>query len=346
MAEAARWQEMQRKVLFVRVGWMRFYNGPGPTDERPVGGGSYNEEDIGHEVYNFREAKGRLYGYFQPSMASRTVNLERIDPTATDKDMLSGVLVVMVARRAEGGQVIVGWYSDAEVFREGVPQSPGKPRGYGHICSAKRKGCVLLPEYNRIFEIPRGMGGMGRANICYPLDVKGKPKASDWMQQAINFIDGYRGSDILGDPEADAERESTDVIEKALARSKGQGFPRNHKERRALELRAMHVATRHFEKDGYTVEDMSARRPYDLLCSKGAKELHVEVKGTMTDGDTIVLTRNEVRHAGDPDHLCVLFILHSILEDGKALGGKSVVIDPWSLCQERLIPISYTYRVG
>ena len=106
----------------------------------------------------------------------------------------------------------------------------------------------------------------------------------------------------------------------------------------------MQAATRHFKKEGYTVDDVSAQRPYDLLCRKDTKNLYVEVKaGTTTDGDTVVLTRNEVRHAGDPNHLCALFILHSMrLEHGKTLDGQSVVVNPWHLQKERLTPICYT----
>lgn len=352
MTELAQWQDMQRRVLFARIGWMRFYNGPVPGDERPIGGGRYNKDKVGHEVYNFREIGGWFYGYFQPSMASGTVNLARIDLTAADADKLSNVLVVLVARSAEGGQVMVGWYRNAEVFRNEVPRSPGKPPGYGHFCSAERRVCVLLPEYNRTHEIPSGKGALGQTNVCYALDDRGQPKDATWIQQALDFIDGYQASNILSNPEADAEDEIGEVVEKALARSKGQGFARNPKERRALEDRAMRAAKKHFETEGYTVQNVSERRPYDLLCTnplltKDRKELHVEVKGTTTDGGTIVLTRNEVRHACDPAYPSVLFIFHSMqLENGKALGGKSMVIDPWYLRKERLTPISFTYRVG
>src|ERR1700758_770058 len=103
-------KEKQRAVLFVRIGWMHFYNGQIPGDERPVGGGSYNDDEVGHEVYNFREANGSLFGYFQPPGSSWAINLGRIDPGAADDPDISGVLVVMVAKRTDVGQVIVGWY--------------------------------------------------------------------------------------------------------------------------------------------------------------------------------------------------------------------------------------------
>jgi hypothetical protein len=165
------------------------------------------------------------------------------------------------------------------------------------------------------------------------------------MQRVVQFIDDYRASDILDDPEADAERESAAAAEKALARSKGQGFARTPQERRALEKHAMAAAKKHFQAVGFEVEDVSARRPYDLVCRRGSREIHIEVKGTTTDGDTIILTNNEVRHASDPRNSCALFVLHSVtLKGKKATGGKRDILDPWQLQRQHLRPVSYTYR--
>src|SRR5436309_1717344 len=68
-------QERQRspqlmRVLLARIGFMKFYKGPKPGDEKPIGGGKYNTEGIGHEAYNFLNVRGSLYGYFQPHMKS------------------------------------------------------------------------------------------------------------------------------------------------------------------------------------------------------------------------------------------------------------------------------------
>ena len=94
------------------------------------------------------------------------------------------------------------------------------------------------------------------------------------------------------------------------------------------------------------VENVSKRRPYDLECTKGKRQLHVEVKGTTTDGDAIVLTNNEVEHACNPRHSCVLFVLHSIaLKDGKASGGTQRIWRPWQLDRTHLKVVTYTYRV-
>jgi hypothetical protein len=334
-----------KRILFVRVGWMRFYNGSIQGDERPVGGGRFNKTEIGHEVYNFRESGSHLYGYFQPMMASHALALERIDHEAADGTVLHNVLVVFVARRPEGGQVIVGWYGHAEVFRNQVERSPGKPQGYGHFCSAKRSNCVLLPDEYRRFEIPHGKNGMGQSNVCYPLNGDGSTKQFSWITRAIGFIGDYEGINLLDNPEADAENESAAAAERALAQSQGQGFARTREQRDAIERHAMDAAEHHFRSLGYHVDDVSARRSYDLLCRKGAAELHVEVKGTTTNGDAIVLTNKEVKHACDPNNACALFLLHSIhLKKNKAVGGKQILVEPWQPKGANLTPISFTYR--
>ena len=70
------------RVLLARIGFMKFYKGPKPGDEKPIGGGKYNTEGIGHEAYNFLNVRGSLYGYFQPHMKSPyEINLGRIEQT-------------------------------------------------------------------------------------------------------------------------------------------------------------------------------------------------------------------------------------------------------------------------
>lgn len=91
---------------------------------------------------------------------------------------------------------------------------------------------------------------------------------------------------------------------------------------------------------------MSLTKPYDLLCVRPGRELHVEVKGTTTDGSTVILTRNEVTHANLATCLNALFVVSSIrMENGQASGGECAVIDPWAPKQEHLTPINYYYRV-
>jgi hypothetical protein len=128
--------------------------------------------------------------------------LKRIDPDFRHAEKLPDVLVVFVARRPEGGQVIVGWYGDAELLRNEIKSSPGKPRGYGYFCSAERRNCVLPPKTSRIVEIPGGKGGIGQANVRYPLASNGTPKDAPWIKQALEVIGPYKGP---MEPEEDGE---------------------------------------------------------------------------------------------------------------------------------------------
>src|SRR5687768_6509406 len=57
-------------ILLARVGWMTFYNGPQKGDARVIGGGKYVKTKLGHEAFNFRLIKGRVYAHVQPQMQS------------------------------------------------------------------------------------------------------------------------------------------------------------------------------------------------------------------------------------------------------------------------------------
>lgn len=68
------------RVLFARIGSMTYYAGPQEGDERPTGGGRYNKRSMGHELFNFAEFDGRLYGTAR--VKNGRINLARIDPIA------------------------------------------------------------------------------------------------------------------------------------------------------------------------------------------------------------------------------------------------------------------------
>jgi len=42
----------------------------------------------------------------------------------------------------------------------------------------------------------------------------------------------------------------------------------------------MAAATEYFSQNGFDVENVSAKRSYDLLCVRDSVQIHVEVKGT------------------------------------------------------------------
>ena len=56
-------------------------------------------------------------------------------------------------------------------------------------------------------------------------------------------------------------------------------------------------ASEHYSDLGWSVGDVSLSESYDLRCTRQGEELHVEVKGTTSQGERVLLTRNEVAHA-------------------------------------------------
>jgi hypothetical protein len=351
---------MIKRVLFARVGYMKYYAGRQEGDERPRSGGSYNVDHVGHELYNFKSAYGFLYGHFTPytprgENKRASLNLRRIDPTAEYSDSLDDVLIVFFSRSDAKGQVIVGWYNNATLFRE--YQKPTKKmlrEDYRFIARAKSEDTVLLPERCRVHAIPTGAGASGRANVVYPRNNDGSTRdfnsgPSYWIGRAIAFIESYDGPNLLSDRLANIEDQVATVVENEESARSGQGFSITAEIRKKIEDHAVKRATAYYQRKRYKVNLVKGGKPYDLECRKGKKVLRVEVKGTQTDGESIILTANEVANARR--NPTALFVLHSIKceKKGKSAvpsGGKKHVLDPWHIeTHGKLRPLLYMYDI-
>lgn len=133
----------------------------------------------------------------------------------------------------------------------------------------------------------------------------------------------------------------------------GQGVVIDPKRRKAIELRAMEVAIDHYEGLGFTVENTSMAKPYDLVCRLSEATRRVEVKGTTSNGVSVFLTINEVTSANNVDgeaYSTDLFILHSIstaefAKSGAANGGIMRKIENWRPRPAALDPIAFKYTI-
>lgn len=128
----------------------------------------------------------------------------------------------------------------------------------------------------------------------------------------------------------------------------GQGFVVDSRMRKAVEDHAVSMAKAHFIAEGYDIEIKG--KPYDLCCRKANQILYVEVKGTRTDGDEILLTANEVDFANENSSQMALFIVRRITvseESGEpiASGGDPEVKRPWKPIPEKLTPLCYSYQM-
>lgn len=150
--------------------------------------------------------------------------------------------------------------------------------------------------------------------------------------------------------EADATAVAT-VVSMAAGRTRGgQGFLVSQAVRKIIEEYAVACAIRHYQAQGWTVQDVGATESYDLRCTReGANEHHVEVKGTTGIGETVILTRNEVLHANECYPDVDLFVVSEIRVEGRdadqprAVGGIAHVLGNWRPAEGALTAVGYEY---
>ena len=177
--------------LFCNIGWMEDYRGQNKNDKLR-GGGSYVEaQRHGGEVCNFVPYKKQIYGYVRLSNEDRKmrnkININRLG-AKKDDSFIENVNVLWTAKDpAPGGKtVIVGWYTNATVYREfqefdKVPPCQKANNVPGYRIVAEESNCTLLPTGQRTFRIPRGRGGMGQKNIWYADQPRGKKTLQDML---------------------------------------------------------------------------------------------------------------------------------------------------------------------
>jgi hypothetical protein len=342
---------------------MVYYAGPKDGDEKPKGGGGYNARKLGHEVFNFANFAGHLYGFVQPARSKdRSINLQLIDPSlAPGSQSLDKVLVVFVAPH-EGGQRVIGWYRNGTVHRTRVPfpseikriiarllsQAGLKDASFGrYTVEASVADAVLLPtrERKKLPPIPRS-DGIGQSNVCYFHDRHGTPKSASWIKEVINFVESYRKENLLEDPQAETISADSAVI----AQERAAGFQSNAAIREAIEKHSMTKARVYLTGKGYSKFKNTAKYEcYDYTCEKKGATHFVEVKGTQTPGKSIILTGNEVKHITAYPSTSILVLVHSISVKGtkqpRVRGGDVLIRESWKLNPHDLMPMHYMWEV-
>ena len=152
------------KVIYFRIGWMGSYRGC--LKEKPLKGGAYNKNNIGHEAYNYLGLNGKYYGYVEPGI-NKSIHIERLG-ASKNENSIDDILVVWIASHPNlGGQYVIGWYKDAVIYRtmQQVPEDVMsirelKTHNSYYVYSEK---VTLIEEKHRTFYIK----GMGHSNIWY-----------------------------------------------------------------------------------------------------------------------------------------------------------------------------------
>jgi hypothetical protein len=344
------------------------YAGPQIGDEKPLGGGEHNEDNLGHEAFNFRDFEGKLYGFIQPR-----IDLLKIDATAsTNTTELDNVTIIFVAPY-DSGQRVIGWYKDAVLYNKPedypthIKQQINlrlKENGWSKAEAATFKQfraiaptakAVLLPEDVRLSKppIPRTeKGGFGQYNAYY-LYKNGVRKNASWIKQVTSFVRTYKGRNLLHEDQDDPPSiEENHLVKDAIliTQERKAGFQSNPAIRKLVETHAMERAKSELETRGYRdFKNTSKRESYDYTCNQNGKQYCVEVKGTQTKGDAVILTRNEVAHANENSDNSIMVIVHDVeVKNGNPVvtnGGEVDVHENWKLARKDLVALQYLWKV-
>jgi len=300
--------------------------------------------NIPGESWNFSDISGRMRRGFFENLGRRVNSFD------------DGGIVFFLSRDLSRGQsFIVGLYASARVFK-----SRRKPNGHPYNIEAPKEKCVLFPlylEFNPKRHIPADktfsryflyLSPKEARNIL--TDILGSVGLrSERESKALRSIAKQYFPRIEFSKNAPLEKQIEEMVEGQKTRKSGQGFRISPELRKKIETLAIKKATKYFESLGYRVKYVGDSESYDLDCSKGKNTLRVEVKGTQTEGASIVLTPNEILSA--KRHATSLFILHSVkcLKVGNSLnptGGKNYVLHPWIIkTHGKLKPLSYMYYI-
>lgn len=337
-------QSENGRFLFIRTGWMKKYIGSTLSDPKPIGGGKYNKMNIGGEVDNFINYKdGNRYIYFQPSMKSDKINLSRICKHNTNKEFIDGVTVIICAPSPDNNDlVIVGFCKNACVYRDPQKKTDKYNKQFRIKCNSKDS--LLINHRNRNFTIPKKLGGFGQTNICYYLDDKGERKGFDWMENAIQYV--YSANDKSN---MYSVVNSSDISDAAIKKELFEQLYANPDDRRKIEDYAMTQALDWLEKNGfYEIEDVSRKKNYacDFICKKHEMTYLIEVKGTRSEGNYIILTNNEFDKSNNNSENYVLIVVESIvIAGGFVVGGNVVCYSPFRANQCSPKPTHYVCRL-
>src|SRR5262249_30176245 len=113
-----------------------------------------------------------------------------------------------------------------------------------------------------------------------------------------------------GWPDEDDDEVVLEAVQAAKAKARGQGFSSSPEVRKAIEQHAMKCAEAAFCAEAFAVKVFG--KPYDRRCTRGDEVLYVEVKGTSTAGEDVLLAPNEVKFARENASRMALFLCYGM----------------------------------
>jgi hypothetical protein len=324
-------------MLFLRIGWMRFYEGLSDDDQIHGGGAFVREHGYGHEMFNFLPFNGRMYGYVRPTgggadsefVDGAGIKLERVVTAAKRDRELPGVLVVWVSSPPEGGTFIVGWYRNATVCREHQSPPNGSNRDhkgeqFGYYVSAAAEDIRRLEATARNFPFPyiqKDGWGIGQSNVWYADKLE---QSRALRLSVLRYIESGQLPEIEKLGPSGTPRQPDPLL------------------RCKVEKAAIDTTTAHFRNQGYTVDSHEKDNVgWDLLATFGNRQLRLEVKGLAGSETCIELTPNEyaqMRKWQDTYHVCI--VTDALTDPKLAVFSYSAESGKWQDDQKRTLRIA------
>ncbi|MHB1493863.1 MAG: protein NO VEIN domain-containing protein [Acidithiobacillus sp.] len=298
-------------IILCRTGWMNYYRGFLDNDQLINGGRYVDTNKTGHEIFNFNSVNNMFYGNVQTTHDG-SIKLQRISARlGVNAVAAENVLVIWCATAPRGGTVVVGWYKNAEVFRDYqvLPSSADFADYYAnditaYRISARSDGVALLDPRFRNFEIPRSGGNnctFGRSHIRY-MDEE---RCGALKENLYNYVSQFH---LLDNRLLDlTSAENAD--QRCGAAGRGPADPQ-------VETMAIRLAKEFYKSKGYHVKSVERlNRGWDLEATKNGNTLYIEVKGLSGKECSVGLTPNEYRAFCKGVSGYRLFIATSCLSD-------------------------------
>lgn len=197
---------LSESIMLVKVSWMSYYQWQ--VGDTPVSSVSYLKDmkwidgvaDIDDNI-NFIDVNGYCYGSFQTKRKSpRIYNIEGA-PKDKNCESVDEVLVIFCAlnpeRKGKSEVNVIGWYVNAEVYRD--YQYDDECCDWGYNILAESKNCVLLPESERkdnkvwfLKQIPKSEINFGESMYKFP------KKSAPELQEVLKAMANYDGDNWCG----------------------------------------------------------------------------------------------------------------------------------------------------
>jgi hypothetical protein len=125
-------------------------------------------------------------------------------------------------------------------------------------------------------------------------------------------------------------------------------LPQAHK--KVIEEHAVEVAIKLLEKKGFSnIKDVGKNHSYDIAAKLNGIDFYIEVKGTISLGEKVVLTKNEVLlHRQEHPNNALIVVSQIDLdrnEPPSAKGGKVLFVSPWEIKDSDLEALGFDYRI-